>query len=178
LQISCHPVRLAGSLQERTDANYALAEPPTLSTLNNHPYDSRPSNPATGRRGRSSPLSTVIGSPTTPHTICVFFTLRQCCLFCTGLYDLHAKGSFRMTRLSIGIGGIVALVLAVSAPARADYAVVRSPNGYCDIIWIRYAPAPARRVRSDWTIIAIKADWWSAVVEREWAWTVGDCKPL
>jgi len=83
-----------------------------------------------------------------------------------------------MTRLSIGIGGIVALALAVSAPARADYAVVRAANGYCDIIWIRYAPAPARRVRSDWTIIAIKADWWSAVVEREWAWTVGDCKPL
>jgi hypothetical protein len=83
-----------------------------------------------------------------------------------------------MRRLSIGIIGIVALAFALSLPARADYAVLRNADGYCDIVWVQPVPPHAPRLRVNWTIIAIIDNWFSAVFEREWAWTTGDCKPL
>ena len=102
-------------------------------------------------------------------------TIFVATIACSGQdpYDLNAQGD-GTRRLSISIIGIMAL----AAPAHADWAVVRNPDGYCDIIWVQPVPTPAPRWPPHWTIIAITANWWSAVVEREWAWTVGDCKPL
>jgi hypothetical protein len=83
-----------------------------------------------------------------------------------------------MRRLSISVIGIVAIAFGLSLPARADYAVLRNTDGYCEIVLVEPVPPHAPRPRVTWTIIAITDNWFSAVFEREWAWTVGDCKPL
>jgi hypothetical protein len=83
-----------------------------------------------------------------------------------------------MRRLSITTIGIAALAFAVSLPARADYAVLRNTDGYCEIVWVEPVPPHAPRPRVTLTIVAITDNWFSAVFEREWAWTIGDCKPL
>jgi len=62
-----------------------------------------------------------------------------------------------MKRLAFGIG-ILALGFAAATPARADYAVVKFADGYCQIWW----NATATPWGDNWTKIAIAPDWQSA----------------
>jgi len=62
-----------------------------------------------------------------------------------------------MKRIALGIG-ILALGVAATTPARADYAVVRYADGYCRIWW----DAAATPWGDNWTKIAIAPDWATA----------------
>jgi hypothetical protein len=75
-----------------------------------------------------------------------------------------------MKRLVFSIA-ILALGAVAATPARADFAVIRFSEGYCQVWWDRSAPPWS----ANWTIIATKRDWWSAVVAMDWAITIGDC---
>jgi hypothetical protein len=54
--------------------------------------------------------------------------------------------------------GLVALMLAATTPARADYAVVRYQDGYCQIWW----DGAATPWGVGWTKLALTPDWASA----------------
>jgi hypothetical protein len=62
-----------------------------------------------------------------------------------------------MKRLAFAVG-VLALGLAASSAARADYAVVRYQAGYCQIWW----DASADPWGSGWTKIAMVPDYASA----------------
>jgi hypothetical protein len=66
-----------------------------------------------------------------------------------------------MKRLAFGIG-LVALGFAAATPARADYAVVRFGDGYCQIWW----DSAATPWGTGWAKIAMAPDWstaWAAL---------------
>ena len=54
--------------------------------------------------------------------------------------------------------GLLALSLAAATAARADYAVVRYQDGYCQIWW----DGAATPWGVDWTKLALTPDWASA----------------
>jgi len=54
--------------------------------------------------------------------------------------------------------GLLAVGLALATPAYADYAVIRFGDGYCQI----WSDASATPWGTDWTKIAIAADWAAA----------------
>jgi hypothetical protein len=67
-----------------------------------------------------------------------------------------------MKSLVFGIG-ILALGFAAATPARADFAVVKFADGYCQIWW----DASATPWGDSWTKIAIAPDWQSAETARQ-----------
>jgi hypothetical protein len=67
--------------------------------------------------------------------------------------------------------GILALGFAAASPARANFAVIRFADGYCQVWWDRSAPPWGVA----WSMIAVRPDWWSAQVALDWATTLGDC---
>jgi hypothetical protein len=68
--------------------------------------------------------------------------------------------------------GILALCLAASVPARADYAVVRFQNGWCKVWW----DSGATPWGTNWTKIAIGLpDWLSAQAALDIARSQGAC---
>jgi hypothetical protein len=67
-----------------------------------------------------------------------------------------------MKNLALGIG-ILVLGFAAATPAHADFAVVKFPDGYCQIWW----DASATPWGDSWTKIAITPDWQSAEAARQ-----------
>jgi hypothetical protein len=62
-----------------------------------------------------------------------------------------------MRRLAFATG-LCALVMAVSAPARADYAVVQFENGWCQVWW----DSAATPWGTSWRKLVIDLPTWSA----------------
>jgi len=77
-----------------------------------------------------------------------------------------------MKRLAFA-AGILALGFAASTPARADYAVVRLPDGWCKVWW----DSGANPWGDSWTKIAINLpDWLSATSALDAARSQGVCR--
>jgi hypothetical protein len=76
-----------------------------------------------------------------------------------------------MTRLAFA-GGILALGLAASTPARADWAVVKWPDGYCRIWWDTHSNPWG----AGWSKIATAADWSMATAAMDAAVSNGTCR--
>jgi hypothetical protein len=74
-----------------------------------------------------------------------------------------------MKRLSLIIG-IVALALTIAAPARADFSLIKLPDGHCEIWFAGFEPW-----RVGWLLLRICPDWWSAQVARDFAIANGVC---
>jgi hypothetical protein len=69
--------------------------------------------------------------------------------------------------------GVLALGIAASTPARADFAVVRLDNGWCKIWW----DSGATPWGTGWTKIAINLpDWLSASASLSTARSQGVCR--
>jgi hypothetical protein len=77
-----------------------------------------------------------------------------------------------MKRLAFAVG-VLALGLAASSPARADYAVVRLPDGWCKIWW----DSSDNPWGAGWTKIAFNLpDWTAAASALEGARSQGACR--
>jgi hypothetical protein len=77
-----------------------------------------------------------------------------------------------MKRLAFAVG-VIALAVAASAPAFADYAVVRLDNGWCKVWW----DSGATPWGVGWTKIAINLpDWLAATAALDSARSQGVCQ--
>lgn len=78
-----------------------------------------------------------------------------------------------MKRLAFAVAAILALGFAASSLARADYAVVQFPNGWCKIWW----DSGAAPWGDSWTEIAYgMPDWLTASAALNTARSQGVCR--
>ena len=77
-----------------------------------------------------------------------------------------------MKRLTLAVG-VLAFAVAASSPARADYAVVQLPDGWCKIWW----DSAANPWGDSWTKIAVGLpDWLAASAALDGARSQGVCR--